>query len=129
MEKSQKHNSQPIKGKQFWGDPLWKTLHIFAATLRQENAKHYKTLLECYSELIPCENCKKNFKYKLEHYPVDAYLTNNHDAFFYSYLLHDLVNSHITKEHPETPKVSPNYDDIKSDYFRALSQECKECGS
>lgn len=121
--------SQNTKGKHFWGDPLWKTLHIFGATLRPENAHWFRQLLECYGELIPCESCKKNFKYKLEHFPPEVYLTNNHDAFFYTYLLHDLVNSSITNENPNAPKISPKYDDIKSDYFSALSQECKGCNS
>lgn len=96
---------------------LWKILHIFAATLRPDNAMWFKKLLICYANLLPT-----HFKFGelLEDYPCDAYLTNNHDAFFYTYLLHDIINQQIKKH-------SPRFDVTKAYYFDALSQECKEC--
>jgi hypothetical protein len=118
-----------IKGKAFWGPPVWKTIHIFAATLRPENAAAFATFLECLTELLPCEECKKNLAYKLKHYPPEAYLSNNDDAFFYSYILHDLANEQITAVHPETPKESPDFDVVKNYFFTSLSQECKGCSS
>jgi len=108
------------KGRSFWGPPIWKTIHILAATLRPDNAQAYKQFLESLTELLPCERCKKNLKDKLKRYPPDPYLSNNQDAFFYSYVLHDLVNQQVEKD-------SPNLDDIKSFYFSKLVQECKDC--
>lgn len=70
--------------------------------------------------------CKVNLKAKLEAFPPDPYLSNNHDAFFYSYLLHDLTNAKISAQ-SKTPKVSPDFDDVKGFYFSGLVQECKEC--
>lgn len=127
--KSQREFAITKKGKDFWGDPVWKTLHIFAATLRPGCGEAYKTLLTvCLPVLLPCEDCCKNLRRKLAEIPPDAYMGNNHDAFFYSYLLHDLVNEHVNRDHPESPqKSSPNFDDIKAYYFGSLSQECKNC--
>lgn len=115
------------KGRDFWGPPIWTTIHILAATLRPENAAAFKQFLESLVFLLPCERCKVNLKAKLKAHPPDAYLGNNHDAFFYTYLLHDLANNHISSVHPETPKESPSFDDVKSYYFKGLSQECSDC--
>ena len=126
--KNQKKTIPPIKGKDFWGPPIWTSTHILAATLRPENGEWYKKYLECLSHLLPCEECKKNLKTKLSTHPPDAYMSNNHDAFFYSYLLHDLANEHISLAHPATPpKESPDYDQTKAFYFGGLAQECKDC--
>lgn len=120
--------SQPeVKGKAFWGPPIWTSIHILAATLRPENADAFKQFLESLTQLLPCEQCKRNLRAKLDAHPPDPYLSNNHDAFFYSYMIHDLANEHISEFHPETPKESPNFDEIKNFYFRGLSQECKDC--
>lgn len=130
MNRKKRSNSEPIinvKGRDFWGPPMWVVLHIVSATYRPENANVYKQFLDCYKKLLPCEICKKNLEEKIKMYPPDPYLTNNHDAFFYSYLLHDLANENITKDNPLIQKESPNYDNMKAFYFNALSQECKDC--
>jgi len=119
--------SQPKKGKSFWGPPTWKMLHSFAATLRPENAEQFVTFLWTLSDLLPCDYCRKNLKIKLKKYPPEPYLRNNHDAFFYVYLLHDLVNQDITRMHPDTPKISPPFDEVKALYFHALGKECSDC--
>lgn len=114
-------------GKDFWGGPTWTVIHTFAATLKPEDAEAFKAFLWSLTRLLPCEVCRKNLIKKLTDHPPDPYLTNNHDAFFYSYFIHDLVNQHITKYHPESPKISPPYDEIKAYYFRALGKECSDC--
>ena len=118
-----------VKGKSFWGPPIWFAIHALSAVLRPENAEYYKQFLESLTHLLPCEECKNNLKLKLTSHPPDAYLSNNDDAFFYSYMLHDLANENISQEHPDTPKESSNYDEIKTFYFNGLSQECKSCGT
>jgi len=117
----------PKKGKEFWGPPIWKTLHILGATLRPENAEQFVNFLWALSDLIPCDYCRKNFKKKLREHPPEPYLRNNHDAFFWTYLVHDLANQHISHVHPDHPKVSPPYDEVKTYYFRALGEECNDC--
>lgn len=64
----------------------------------------------------------------LKKYPIDKYLCNNHDLFFWTYVLHDAVNqehNHLKPDEP--PKFSPPFDDVKDFYFKALSEECKAC--
>lgn len=131
--KSQREFAVTKKGKEFWTDPVWKTIHIFATTLRPGKGQSYKNFLWLLTDLLPCEVCCKNLVIKLKSIPPDPYMSNNHDAFLYSYILHDLVNEHINHQ-PENendasyvPKRSPNYDDIKMFYFSSLSQECKDC--
>jgi len=114
-------------GKAFWGPPIWKTIHILASTLRPENASEFKKFLETLTHLLPCEKCKRNLKEKLKNFPIDAYLFNNDDAFFYTYVLHDMVNTSINKADKKQPKESPSFDEIKNFYFKGLSQECKDC--
>lgn len=113
-------------GEEFWGKYIWATVHILATSLRPENGRIYKKFLECLATLLPGEENKRNFKEKLRQYPCDVYLTNNHDAFFYTYFLHDLFNKDISFK-MATTKESPSFDDAKSYYFIALAQECKEC--
>lgn len=115
------------KGKDFWGPPFWTTIHIIAATLRPENAESFETFLRVLVKLLACKECGKNLEKKLNAFPPGPYLRNNHDAFFYSYLIHDLANQQITQHHPETPKVSPPFDEIKAYYFNALGEECADC--
>lgn len=125
---SQRQRRRPRKkGRNFWGPPIWDTIHITAATLRPENADKFVSMLWNLSDLIPCDYCSVNLKEKLREHPPGPYLRNNHDAFFYSYLLHDLANQQITREHPDEAKVSPRFDDIKAYYFLALGEECKDC--
>ncbi len=104
------------KGKDFWGPPIWTTIHTLAATLNPEDAKDFVKFLHSLTKLLPCEKCRKNLKTKLEKVPPEPYLTNNHDAFFYTYLLHDMANEQITQE-TGVKKESPNFDEIKHFYF------------
>jgi len=138
-------NTTRRKGKDFWGPPIWTTIHILAATLRPENAKEFEEFLWLLTRLLPCETCKRHLTEKLQKYPPGPYLTNNHDAFFYSYTLHDMVNEQVNREMESKSgrggnaksggdvnvklKESPSFDDIKSFYFSGLSQECKECST
>ncbi|MDB4769521.1 Erv1/Alr family FAD-linked sulfhydryl oxidase [bacterium] len=108
-------------GRDFWGPPLWKTIHTFAATLTPETADSYIKFLYTTASLLPCKECKENFKKLLKQYPPAQYITNNNnDAFFYSYLLHDVKNRSLGKK-------SPPFDDVKSYYFRSLGDECENC--
>lgn len=112
-------NSQEV-GKKFWGEPIWTSIHIEGATFRPENAEIFVRRLWDLTKILPCDFCKKNLVEKLTKYPPEPYLTSNHNAFFYTYFLRDLVNQHLGKK-------SPPYDEVKAHYFRALGQECRDC--
>jgi hypothetical protein len=114
------------KGKKFWGTPLWMLLHSVGSYYEPENAAYFKQFLNCYAKLLPCEKCKNNFVYKLREHPVDPHLSNADDIFFYTYLLHDLVNESINKEDSKTSKESPHYETIKKFYVKGHDWE-KPC--
>lgn len=99
---------------------VWASIHVLTVTLHFENIRYYKRMLEVLSELLP-ERDGEYIKYFLQKYPIDPYLRNNQDAFFYSYMMHDVMNKKLGKK-------SPPYIDVKIHYFSALKQECIECG-
>ena len=114
------------KGKDFWGLPIWTTFHIFAATFKPEHKNIFLLFIKSVlTTLLPCEECRRNLKKKLDKYPPEKYLTNNHDAFFYSYLIHDLANIEISRK-TKKEISSPPFDEVKAYYFEKLT-ECKEC--
>jgi hypothetical protein len=118
------------KGKYFWGDPFWKTIHCICASYKPENAVYIINFFNAFKELIPCDVCVVHFKENLKRFPLERYLKNNHDLFFWSYLIHDSVNQyHNTHRKPnEAQKTSPSYDEIKEFYFKSLvSSECETC--
>ena len=116
-----------IIGKDFWGYYVWTMIHLFGATLQIENAPTFKRLLQLTSKLLPCDHCNEHFNELLEEHKPDSYLRNNHDAFFYTYMLHDLVNKKISKYNPNDERISPHYDVIKAHYFRSLGEDCSDC--
>lgn len=99
---------------------IWASIHILTVTLRQENMQYYKRMLQVLSELLR-ERDGDYLRSFLEKYPIEPYLRNNQDAFFYSYMIHDVMNKKLGK-------ISPPYHDVKVHYFSALRQECNECG-
>lgn len=119
---------QGKKGKDFWGEPAWILIHSIATTYQPEKAQAFKKFMEALSELLPCEVCQQNLKHKLQTTPPDQYLKNNHDCFFWTYMIHDLVNQSSNKDpRAGTPRQSPQYDDVKRLYFTALSSDCRDC--
>ena len=116
------------KGRAFWGPPFWVSIHSTAAAYKPEKAAAFKRFIQSLPELLPCEECCKNLAANLVKHPVDNYLRNNHDLFMWSYILHDAVNQEHNHRKPREPaKYSPPYDQVKMFYFKALSEECKEC--
>lgn len=122
------------KGKDFWGDPFWKVIHILGATYTPEKREYFKYFMTVIlPNLLPCEVCQVNLQKKLKDHPIDKYLDNNHTAFFYTYLIHDLANKQISQTNPDIlsgkkpKKVSPKYEEVKNFYFSRLQEECKEC--
>lgn len=115
-----------LKGKSFFGPPMWKTLHCVATTYTPDKAGAFINLLNSYTELLPCETCRENLKKKIIAYPPTYYLNSNHDLFFYTYMLHDLANKDINSHH-NSNKISPPFITVKSEYFSALGESCKEC--
>lgn len=117
-------------GKGFWGPPRWNVLHSTAASYdgTAEYAEGFVDLLRCYTKTLPCRECRAHFAQNLVTTPVERYMMDNHTLFFWTYLLHDLVNQQHNIHKPHEPKkISPNYEEVKASYFIPLGLECESC--
>lgn len=107
----------------FWGHCFWRAIHSFAATYRPEFRvkQAFKQFIYSLIGLIPCQVCKETYNKNLMQIPLtDNYFKDAHNLFLWTYLLHDLTNKQLGK-------VSPPFEDIKSQYFN--DQVCSSCGS
>jgi hypothetical protein len=108
------------RGKDFWGPSLWQLGHIYGITYHPSKAVDFENFWWLSTVLLPCDYCQKNLSAKLKKYPMKKYLDNREQAFFYTYFVHDLANEHISRHHPDNPKISPNYDDIRKYYINGI---------
>ena len=126
-----KFEGKPSKrGRDYIGDPTWDVLHTFGAAYTPDKYLDAVAFVKSLGALFPCAHCRENFKKKLVKYPIENYLKNNHDFFFWTYLVHDDVNKSYNEHHPDKPqKYSPPFDKVKDWYWQVVSDECKECES
>lgn len=116
------------KGRSFWGPQFWSSIHSIAAVYRPEKEEAFMNFITSLTDLLPCDQCRENLKGNLVKYPPTNYLRNNHDLFFWTYLLHDAVNQEHNKHKPQEPKkYSPPFEDVKKFYYKALAEDCKAC--
>ena len=104
----------------FWGPSVWKTIHSMAAAYDPSNKSAYGMFVNSLPDLLPCQQCREHLKENLKKLPVELYLDNRHNLFFWSYVLHDTVNKSLGK-------TSPPYDQVKKEYFDAVGSECSKC--
>jgi hypothetical protein len=109
------------------GKHIWTVIHMFAATYKPtpEYVRAFKKFMNALTLLMPYPNYRHNLKYIMTKYPMDSYLNDNHNLFFWTYFIHDLINLNISRSGRN--KVSPCYDRIKKYYFDAMGEECGEC--
>lgn len=107
-------------GKNFWGPPVWHTIHSTAASYKPHQRASFKRMMNTWTEMLPCDECRGHLKENLKRLPVDNYLDNNHNLFLWTYFLHDLVNKQLGKH-------SPPYKTVKEYYFKGLGPECTQC--
>lgn len=132
-EGKQKHISPPFdqvkyyyitslksKGALFWGRMFWRCIHILGATLKSKDAPYFILFLNILVHLLPNSSSQNNLQAFLSQNPVEPYLRNNHDAFLYTYMLHNFINN-------KRGKRSPPFMEIKTFYFTALGEECLQC--
>lgn len=119
----------PKKGRAAWGPPVWTTLHMFAASYKPESCSSFKNFIYSLPDILPCQTCGDHLRKNLQRYPPENYMRNNHELFFWTYFIHDLVNQQCNKrlEDGEVPKQSPSFDDAKRYYFSSLGEECNVC--
>lgn len=96
---------------------MWHVIHIFATTLKYEHGETFPEFLEVMAKLMPDKKLGASILEFMKLHPIEPYLRNNHDAFMYSYMLHDYASKSTNKPFNET----------KSFYFTSLKEECNEC--
>lgn len=106
--------------RNFWGPTIWKTIHIMALSYTPDKKDHFKKFINELQYLLPCEECRHHLRQNLKILPIDDYLQNNHQAFMWSYMLHDIVNKQLGKK-------SPKYEDVKMMYIKGMGPECTSC--
>ena len=77
-----------ISSKDFVGRPTCIILHCYAASYTPDQRKFFIGFINSLGKLFPCAICRKNFKKKLEILPLEPYLGNNNDLFFWTYCIH-----------------------------------------
>ena len=105
---------------QNWEKSWWFVLHSAAASYEEDHADDYISLVYAYTILLP-KQTREQFKRAIAKAPVERYLRNNQELFFWSYLIFDMV----TRTSP-TIKLVP-YEDVRRYYFMGLGEECKAC--
>jgi Erv1 / Alr family len=108
--------------KEFWGPATWKLIHSMAAAYipTDNNYVAFKNFITSLVYLLPCPVCREHFKINIKKYPIEQYLQSNKTLFYWTYIMHDLVNK-------QNGKVSPQYDYVRSFYFNGLKEDCESC--
>jgi len=101
-------------------DKSWRfVLHTAAAVYTSDRAIDYTFLVKSFTKLIPSVATRVRFSQAVEETPVEPYLRNNHDLFFWSYV--------ISNKMIKTSGVMVPFVDVKRYYFAGLGEECKTC--
>ena len=116
-----------MSSKDFIGQQTCTVLNSYAADYSPDQGKGFSVFVKTLGKLFPCSTCRENFKKKLEILPLEPYLGNNNDLFFWTYCIHDMVNEAITDSDPSNPKSSPPYDQVKFSYFQKMGEFCEDC--
>ena len=112
--------------KHFWGPAIWKTIHSMAMTYEPKHRESFKMFIYSLTELLPCNECRENWKKNLNLYPIDDYLKTSDNLFFWTYLQHNAVNKEINLKMGRQSKFSPLYKDVKHHYYTML-KGCQNC--
>lgn len=105
-----------LKGRKFWGPAHWELIHSLADKYTPDKKDIFIRFLILLSLLLPCLMCRKNFIKKLKAVPPTQYLSDSKKLLYYTYIVHDMANKHISKFHPTDPKISPPYADVVRRY-------------
>lgn len=86
-----------------WGPKVWYTLHLFAAGYPDEpnevDKYNMKQFVMFFAELLPCPQCRNEFKKLLIEIPVDSYLDSNETMEDWIHNVHNRVNKRLGKDH------------------------------
>lgn len=75
-----------------WGPAAWNILHELA---RGDQYMHVRTLLECWTSILPCAVCRRHLKAHIA--CTDIKTTTRAEAHDYTVMLHNAVNLQLDK--------------------------------
>lgn len=97
-----------------WGPFFWNTLHSVAAgypkTPTKDEKNEYKDFFLSFGKVLPCEECRDNFKEMMSQHPLeDSHLENNETISIWVFELHNMVNNKLGKPKYEWFRVVARY--------------------
>lgn len=105
-----------------WGPPLWFSLHMMSFNYpinpSKEQKKYYYDYFKSLSNVLPCGECRENYKEHLKIHSLDSKALKNRENFSrWLFELHQLVNKYLDK------KSNLTYDEVRDMYenFRSRS--------
>ena len=79
-----------------WGNCGWKFLHYIALGYSnkptQEDKEHYKIFMLNLGYVLPCIECRENFKNHIKNFPIEDYLNNSNKLFEWVIKIQNEVN-------------------------------------
>jgi hypothetical protein len=111
----------------FWGPPLWSTLHTISFDYpnnpTEEEKNNYRNFFHALKYVLPCGTCREHYGKGIEKtYPIEPALKNRDSLSRWLVNFHNVVNKRLNK-----PVVT--YESVKEKYD-ALSGKCSTtvCG-
>ena len=111
---------------EFWGPPMWFTLHAIMANFRVENKQAYQHFIRSLGDVLPCGKCRASFKahiQDIERKPEYNLLlfASRRVAMKFMFDLHNCVNKSINK--PVLP--DSQFDEVNAMYERGRAGNSK----
>jgi len=108
-----------------WGPHLWKYMHLMTlsypdtpTTIDKDNFKAFFLSLQ---NVLPCENCRENFKSHLIKYPLnDTVLSSRYNLVVWLMNIHNEVNKENNKKIMTYDELINEYTNPPSSYNKTL---------
>lgn len=90
--------------KNFWGPKIWYIIHGFAAFYNPTDEYNYLTTYKCFVmclvQTLPCKVCRSHFLKTItqEMNNINKFSKTNNDLLYWTYLIHNVVNTSLDKE-------------------------------
>lgn len=106
-----------------WGPSSWKILHVLAYTYPEianyETQVNIEKFIASFSELLPCNSCKDDFKKYVQKYPVKS--KTRESLIQWTVDLHNSVNKKLGKK-------LLTYDEAKK-VWNSSNETCTSCNA
>lgn len=106
-----------------WGPPTWFFLHTLAFNYpenpSEKNKEDYQEFFESFTEVLPCEKCKKHFTKNMKDYPIQ--LESREELSNWLIFMHNEVNELNNKPLWNYDQVFEKYNDIYNPKNKSLS--------